>query len=101
MADFTNQTKFKIVSCGKCHVEFAMTTDMHNRRTDDHETFWCPNGHRRCYAGKSNEEKLKAEVTSSKNIVERLEYQLRMSNRKITTYKGHLTRAKKKGLSNE
>lgn len=42
-----------VIDCGNCHVLFAIPNEMDERLRESHETFYCPNGHSRVYAGKT------------------------------------------------
>lgn len=44
------------VTCGTCGVAFSMTEAFHRLRKQDHETFYCPNGHPRYYPEKNDDE---------------------------------------------
>lgn len=45
------------VDCANCGVEFCLPAGLHARLRRNHETFYCPNGHRNFYPGKTKEEK--------------------------------------------
>ena len=50
-------TEMVWTECGKCGVSFGFSEEYRRRRQSDHRTFYCPNGHPRCYAGKTESEK--------------------------------------------
>ncbi len=35
--------------CSECNVEFTLPPDLHTRRREDGQSFYCPNGHGQCY----------------------------------------------------
>jgi hypothetical protein len=45
------------ITCYKCGIEFAVPNHWDNKRRDDHQTFWCPNGHPQSYVGKTQTER--------------------------------------------
>ncbi len=45
------------MTCGTCGVAFCMPQALYNQRRKDHQTFYCPNGHRRYFPGQTDEEK--------------------------------------------
>jgi hypothetical protein len=47
------------ISCGHCGIVFAVPVEWYNKRTEDHSTWYCPNGHRRCFVSESDTEKYK------------------------------------------
>lgn len=48
-----------------CAVVFGMTQDMEQQRRKDHLAFYCPNGHRQYFTGKSEAEKLKEQLAQA------------------------------------
>lgn len=57
------------MECGECGVEFCMPDRLYEERKEDHQTFYCPNGHPRYFPGKSEKEKLREKVTYLENQV--------------------------------
>lgn len=51
------------ITCSEasCGITFAVPDVWHEKRRNDHSNFYCPNGHALCFAGKSVEEKLRAQ----------------------------------------
>ena len=47
--------------CSVCGVVYTLPCNFREKRLDDHETFFCPNGHRQCFPGESTEEELEKE----------------------------------------
>lgn len=43
--------------CCSCHIAFAIPEDMQRRRREDHNWFYCPNGHRQHYTGEPTAQK--------------------------------------------
>ncbi len=43
--------------CCNCGVVFGMTSQLKEKRSDDHKLFYCPNGHGQHYTGESEAEK--------------------------------------------
>lgn len=58
MTKYVYGVGFETLQCANCNICFAITSDFMKRRRDDHEGFYCPNGHSNVYNGKSEEEKL-------------------------------------------
>lgn len=54
-------SEFEVLTC-TCGVTYALPKEFITNRKDDHETFYCPNGDRRYYPQKSDEEKLKEQL---------------------------------------
>lgn len=54
----------KIVAdtCAECGVVFGLEAGYQRQRRDDHQSFYCPNGHSLSYAGKSEAERLKEDL---------------------------------------
>jgi chromosome segregation ATPase len=48
-----------------CAVTFGMPEHMEQQRRKDHAAFYCPNGHRQYFTGKSEAEKLKEQLAQA------------------------------------
>ena len=68
MKTITYEEKLTLVSieCCNCGVVFAMPEKLQERLINNHNTFYCPNGHGMNYNGKSKETKLKEELEREK-----------------------------------
>ncbi len=62
--------------CCSCDIAFSVPANWNRERMDDHESFFCPNGHKQSYQGQSEAEKLRdellartEELTSLKNRI--------------------------------
>jgi phage/plasmid primase-like uncharacterized protein len=64
----TERMAFEIEECCNCGVLFALTADLKQHRLDDHQTFYCPNGHPQSYVGKTDAEKLREARTEIERI---------------------------------
>lgn len=47
----------KSVTCAQCGVRFDMTNQLEASRREDHNPFYCPNGHSQYFPGKTAQEK--------------------------------------------
>lgn len=71
MSTYTQALEFTTVRCGACDVVFGMLTLFYNARRDDHRTWYCPNGHARCFGGDSEEEKLRKQLKNTQEALSR------------------------------
>ena len=92
---------FHTEQCCNCGMAFAMTKSFYNRKRKNHERFYCPAGHGQHYAGESEEEKLKEQLSREKlerqGAEDRAEKSWQRAEKAIRekrAYKGHLTRTK-------
>lgn len=92
-----------VIECYKCHMDFGMTVELCQARRDDHEVFWCPNGHRQHFSGKSEEEKLRRQLQATQDEANYQAERARQANERAASldksrnaYKGHLKRTKKR-----
>jgi len=83
-------TEMEAFTCNGCNVVYAMPKALYENRRKDHEAFFCPNGCKRYYAGDTNEEWLKKQVALLSEDVRCLE-------RSRSSYKGQITKLKKRG----
>lgn len=57
-------------TCGQCGIIFGMTEKYIADRKNDHETWYCPNGHARAFTGQSEAERLRDELAREKHRTE-------------------------------
>ena len=58
-----------LVTCGACGVQFSMPDNLFNQRQEDRKSWYCPNGHERCFAGKTDLDKADDKIAVLKNDV--------------------------------
>lgn len=51
------ETMMHIIECARCNIDFGIGDDFMTRRREDHEDFYCPNGHANVYRGPTELEK--------------------------------------------
>jgi len=51
-----------IIECAGCSIDFGIGDDFMKRRREDHQVFYCPNGHPNVYRGDNEAEKLRKQV---------------------------------------
>lgn len=95
--------EFKEITCCNCYVLFKITVEHQKSLASTKETFFCPNGHGQNYTGESDsfkldkiKRKLIVEEENNKRILEVKNEKINNLNNRIRTYKGHVTRGKKK-----
>lgn len=54
MSTLAHTTTFQTEICCSCGVAFALDSDYMRRRRNDHAWFYCPNGHKQHYTGKTD-----------------------------------------------
>lgn len=79
-ATVTQLVTLDVTTCGECGAVFAMPRAFIAERQADRKTFYCPNGHARCY-GESEIGRLQAELERERSARKR-ETELRMAARK-------------------
>ena len=62
------ETILELVTCVRCGVAFAAPADLLSRRRENHELFYCPNGHSLSFPQQSDAEKAQAEATKYKKL---------------------------------
>lgn len=82
-----------------CGVAFGMPADLHRRRRDDHDWFYCPNGHAQHYTDKSDVEKAREQLASMQRQRNRAREETEFyriahehERRSAAAHKGHATR---------
>lgn len=56
----------EITECANCHMEFGISPAFIKQRRNDHQSFYCPNGHSLSFSGKSEAQKLAEELAREK-----------------------------------
>ena len=82
--------------CPSCGIVYGLTVDYEDRRRQDHETFYCPNGHNLSYKQESREEKLKRQLAYTSEDLARTQGRLLVTKRQKAAAKGQLTKTKRR-----
>ncbi|MCR1785334.1 hypothetical protein KVF89_22530 [Nocardioides carbamazepini] len=96
-----------VIECANCSIDFGIGAVFQRRRRDDHETFYCPNGHGNHYPGPSDAEKererLAGELDAARSLAAResrrradAENTARRKDYEARAAKGQLTKTKKR-----
>lgn len=90
-------------TCGKCGIVFGMESGFMRDRKDDHETWYCPNGHPRAFIGKSEAERAREETERMRlraeqyrNWWQREQREHESTELSRRAYKGHVTKIKRR-----
>ena len=89
-------TTFKQESCYRCGVIFAMTSEYTKQRLRDHESFWCPNGHRQAYLHESQETRLERELANAERATSSERRMKEAARRSSAAYRGQVTKIKRR-----
>lgn len=67
------------VSCAtpECGVIIFLPSAIVRRRKEDHESFYCPNGHSQWFPGKTEEQKLREQLQIKERTISTLEKDLK------------------------
>ena len=87
------------ISCCNCGVLFFITKKHNAELIRSKERFYCPNGHRQSYVGKTDAQKLAEEKEKSKRYYDWYKNQVQETDaqkRKLNASRGNYTKAKKK-----
>lgn len=92
------------IACGECGLHFGIDSTYLDRLKEKHETFYCPKGHSRWFPpGSSDNEKLQKQLEAKERAAElerqKFERERRLREhykRSAQTYRGHLTRVRKR-----
>lgn len=60
-----------VTVCCACGTPFMMSDNLHDARREDHRTFHCPNGHPQHFPGKTEADRLRAELEAERKKTER------------------------------
>ena len=62
--------EMRLCNCAACGVSFAFPSAIAKRREDDHQSFYCPNGHTNYYPQKSDAEILREKLRMKERELE-------------------------------
>lgn len=103
MSIFTDTTTYRVVCCYKCSVTFGMPMGLYLARKNDHEMFWCPNGHEQGFVAESEADQLRRELKAEQDRVAAWKQLEESASRRAVAaehsrrvVKGHLTRIKRR-----
>ncbi len=101
----TDET-FQVETCCNCGVRFAMTDAFYRKRLENlgpNNPFYCPNGHKQWYVGKTEADKLRDENAKLKdtilkrdNRIDALHEQRQQVEHRLRATKGVVTKIKKR-----
>ena len=74
-------------NCSVCGVVYAIPCNMREKRLGDHETFYCPSGHRQHFPGESTEENLEDENIELQEDKRKLEARVKYYKNKASKVK--------------
>ena len=99
-------TQLVSVECYRCGVTFGLTANYSKNRRDDHQSFYCPNGHSQAYLGKSDAEKereraelLERQLATKNRQIANLDEDVRSARASLRATKGQLTKSKKRAAN--
>src|SRR6185312_11726440 len=84
------------ISCGACGVTFGMPEGMYDARRNDHQTWYCPNGHPRAYHGRSEVERLKDDLKWARSTAQSWRDQAETAENRRRAQKAVNTKLKKR-----
>lgn len=70
------QIVFETICCCNCGVPFAVPAKLRKELLETHKEFYCPNGHRQHYVGKTEAERLNEQLRLKENQLAEKEKQL-------------------------
>lgn len=87
---------YNVHCCASCGVSYALTDAYETRRRDDHERFYCPNGHGQSYPQKNEAEKQRERAERLERQLANRDETLRIERASHSATKGQLTKTRKR-----
>lgn len=82
--------------CPTCGMEFSMPAEVQLKLRRRHNTFYCPNGHKQHYAGETEEENLKRQLSIARERADNWYKEAERLGRSNSALRGVITRMKNK-----
>lgn len=92
----TRTTKYYVHECIDCGVPFAFSDALDDCFRENHNTFYCPNGHTQHYPDKNDLEREKERAAALEKQLTRESQRRIAAERSAAAQKGHTTRLKKR-----
>lgn len=93
------EQQLKLETCCVCGIAFGVPAYFKDKRLEDKEGFYCPNGHCQSYTVSVEERvrtEMQARLDAEKRRAEFYRNQNEMKKRELTATKGQLTKARKR-----
>jgi hypothetical protein len=93
--DILTSTTFETETCCSCGVVFAMTREFKQKRLENrgqNNPFYCPNGHKQWYIGKTEAQKLQEENERLRRIADRAQDLSAAAERRAAAARGQVTK---------
>lgn len=82
--------------CNDCGVMFGIPIYLRNQRIEDHQWFYCPNGHQLHYTGQTEAQKLQRQLTAERDRTNYWRDEHQREKRSHSATKGQLTKARRR-----
>lgn len=102
----TFTTQIELENCCKCGIQFGIQAGFQRERKNDHQMFYCPNGHGQYYSGANETERLRKQLAQEQHRREQIEAErTRMrderdaAERRASAARGRVTRLKNRAAN--
>lgn len=99
--EFTETVLLVTLNCSECHILFALQKEMNSGLQQNHTTFYCPNGHRQYYPGKTEEARLREQLSEAHANVAHYRELFATETKAHSATKGQVTRLRKRVLAGD
>jgi len=100
--NLNEQIALETTLCFKCGCVIALPAELMRNRRNDHESFYCPNGHGQHFTGKATEEQLREQLSAAQTrestAKREAEYQRKRAEEELT--KRHAAEGKLRRVKN-
>lgn len=93
MTTIEYNTTLEVLDCSECAAPIALTSVYRAARQNDHKTFWCPNGHRQHYPGKSVAERLRTQLDEKERELREVQHQRDIEQTRVAAAETELKKA--------
>lgn len=70
MSVYCDAIEFMTVTCCVCRMPFGMSRSFYDAKKKDHDTFFCPSGHKQHFTGKSEEDELREQLERREQMLD-------------------------------
>ncbi len=92
----TETITLELMVCSDCGVVYGLSERYQQARSEDHKSWYCPNGHSQHYPQETREERLKRQLDATSRQLSRTQSRLETAKRQKAAARGQLTKTRRR-----
>jgi len=96
MSNVTLDVDFTVRQCSECGITYCLPQNFSRARSEDHKSWYCPNGHSQYIPALSDAEKLRKQLDDEKRRHSQTQMELMAAEQKVTSVQKEKSRLQKR-----